>query len=107
MVFNSSTSSSSGTLSIKQTLELVNLRLANARGTKDAELALELCGDAEAALSRIKGSQRRALIPPKQDEDRTLSAGVATAFINLGTLQSSLGRSDRTRANYKKAVQWG
>jgi len=100
MVFNS-------VLSLKQTLELVNLRLANARGTKDSELALELCGDANAALCKIKGPQRRALIPQKKDEDRTLSDGVATAFIDLGTLQDSLGRSNKAQASYKKAVQWG
>ncbi|KAF9346922.1 hypothetical protein BGX34_003523, partial [Mortierella sp. NVP85] len=100
MVFNRS-------LSLKQTLELVNLGLANARGTKDSELALELCGDVEAALCGIKGSQRRALIPPKKDEDRTLSDSVATAFVDLGMLQDSLGRSDKAQASYKKAVQWG
>ncbi|KAK3813932.1 MAG: hypothetical protein J3Q66DRAFT_411217 [Benniella sp.] len=64
MVFNSD-------LSLKQTLELVKLVLANARGTKDSELALEL------------------------------------SFINLGTLQDSLGRSDKAQASFKKAVQWG
>jgi len=107
MVCNSATSASSGALSLKQTLELVNLRLANARGMKDSDLALELCDDAEDTLCGIKGSQRRALIPPKKDEDRTLSDGVATAFIDLGMLQDSLGRSDKAQASYKKAVQWG
>jgi hypothetical protein len=68
---------------------------------------LELCGDAGTALSGIKGSQRRAVIPPKKDEDRTLSDGVATAFTDLGTLQDSLGRSNNAQASYKKAAQWG
>ncbi|KAK3805150.1 MAG: hypothetical protein J3Q66DRAFT_423414 [Benniella sp.] len=55
MVFNSAASASSDALSLKQPLELVNLRLANPRGTKDFELALELSGDADATLYRIKG----------------------------------------------------
>jgi len=107
MVFSSATSSSSGALSLKQTLELVNLCLDNAQGTKNSELALELCGDAGASLSGIKRSTRKALIPPKKDDDRTLSDRIATAFTILGTLQDSLGRGDKARANYKKAVQWG
>ncbi|KAK3806091.1 MAG: hypothetical protein J3Q66DRAFT_422285 [Benniella sp.] len=107
MVFNSATSASSGTLSLKQTLELVNLRLANARGARDPELALELCHDADATLCGIKGSQRRALILSKKDEDRALSDGVVTAFMDLGMLQDSLGRSDKAQASYKKAVLWG
>ncbi|KAK3805370.1 MAG: hypothetical protein J3Q66DRAFT_423168 [Benniella sp.] len=74
---------------------------------QDSELALELCDDAEGTLSGIKGSQRRTLIPPKKDEDRILSDGVATAFNDLGILQDSLGRSDKAQASYKKAVQWG
>ncbi|KAK3818513.1 MAG: hypothetical protein J3Q66DRAFT_368608 [Benniella sp.] len=102
MVFNSATSASSGALSLKQTLGLVNIRLANARGTKNSELALELCGDADATLCRIKGSQTRALVSSKKGEDRTLSDGVATSFIDLVMLQDSSGCSNKTQANYKR-----
>lgn len=35
-------------LSLQQSLELANVSLENARKTKDLELSLELCGDAEA-----------------------------------------------------------
>ncbi|KAF9364980.1 hypothetical protein BGX34_011817 [Mortierella sp. NVP85] len=99
--------SSSGSLSVQQILELANLSLENARGVKDAELALELCDDTEVALSGIKGSQRKALIASRKDEDQTLSKRIATSYVNLGTLQGSLGRSDKAHANFKKAVQWG
>ncbi|KAK3818644.1 MAG: WD40-repeat-containing domain protein [Benniella sp.] len=99
--------SSSGSLSVQQTLELVSLCLEKARGAKDSELALELCDGAETALSGIKGSQRKALMASKKDEDQALSERFATSYINLGTLQGSLGRSDKTHANFKKAVQWG
>jgi len=92
---------------VQQTLELTSLSLENARRVKDAELALELCDDAEVALSGIKGSQRKALITSKKDEDQTLSKRIADLYVNLGTLQGSLGRSDKAYANFKKAVQWG
>ena len=99
--------SSLGSLSVQQTLKLTSLCLEKARGTKDSELALELCDDAEAALSGIKSSQRKALITSKKDEDQALSKGIATSYINLSTLQGGLGRSDKAHANFKKAVQWG
>ena len=90
-----------------QTLELTTICLESAQGSMDAELALELCVDAEAALSGIKSSQRRALIASKKDDDQMLSKRIATSYVDLGTLQDSLGRSDKTHTNFKKAVQWG
>jgi hypothetical protein len=68
---------------------------------------LELCVDAEAALSGIKSSQRRALIASKKGEDQTLSKRIAASYVDLGTLQDSLGRSGKAHTNFKKAVQWG
>ncbi|KAF9348872.1 hypothetical protein BGX34_002198 [Mortierella sp. NVP85] len=99
--------SSSRSLSVQQTLGLTSLCLENAQGTKDTELALEFCNDAQVALSGIKGAQRKALIASKKDKDQTLSKRIASSYINLGTLQSSLGRSNKAHANFKKAVQWG
>jgi hypothetical protein len=107
MVFHSIASSSLSALSLEHIQELISLCLKSARRTKDPELALELCGDAEAVLSGIKGSLRRALVPPRKDEDRILSEGIAAAFINLGTLQDSLGHGDKAQVNFKKAMQWG
>ncbi|KAF9360137.1 hypothetical protein BGX34_007929 [Mortierella sp. NVP85] len=89
------------------TLDLVSLCLENARGTMDSELALELCYDAEAALSGIKDPQRKALLASKKEEDQTLSRRVATSYVNLGTLQGSLGRNDKAHVNFKKAMRWG
>jgi hypothetical protein len=99
--------SSSGSLSIQQTLGLTSFCLENAQGTKDTELALEFCDDAQVALSGIKSAQRKVLIVSKKDEDQTLSKRIASSYTNLGTLQSSLGRSNKAHANLKKAVQWG
>jgi hypothetical protein len=97
--------SSPGSLSVQHAVDLASLCLENAR-KKDAELALELCDDAAVALSGIRSSQRKALVSSKKDEDQTLSKRIAASYINLGTLQGSLGRSDKTHANFKKAVQW-
>ncbi|KAF9350443.1 hypothetical protein BGX34_001220, partial [Mortierella sp. NVP85] len=99
--------SSLGSLSVQQTLKLTSLCLENAHGAKDSDLALELCDDAEVALSGIKSSQRKALITSKKGEDQALLKGIATSYSSLGTLQGSLGRSDKAHANFKKAVQWG
>jgi hypothetical protein len=98
---------STGSLSVQQALKLTSLCLENSRRAKNPELALELCDDAAVALSGIKRSQRRALIASKKDEEQALSKRVAASYVNLGTLQGSLGRSDKAHANFKKAVQWG
>ncbi|KAF9350073.1 hypothetical protein BGX34_001426 [Mortierella sp. NVP85] len=98
---------SPGSLSVQQALKLTSLCLENSRRAKDPELALELCDDAAVALSGIKRLKRRALIASKKDEEQALSKRVAASYVNLGTLQGSLGRSDKAHSNFKKAVQWG
>lgn len=94
-------------LSVQQTLVLTSICLESAQKSENTELALELCSDAEAALSRIKGSQRKSLITSKKDKDQTLSKGIANSYANLSALQGGLGRSRKARVNFKKSVQWG
>ncbi|KAF9955508.1 hypothetical protein BGZ65_003346, partial [Modicella reniformis] len=111
MVFCNSSSSRTSLLP-QQALEIANLCLENAHKTDDHGLALELCKETEATLSRMKGvSKKTALTTPsnqqQQGEDFTLRNGIATTYFKLGKLHDSLGRSDKARANYKKVQQWG
>lgn len=103
-MFCSSIPSSRDTLTTQRTLELVSICLDNARKSKDLEVSLQLCDDAEAGLSRIKGVARTN---PTQDEDRALYDGIATAYFNLGELQDTLGKSHKAQASFKKVEQWG
>ncbi|KAF9986015.1 hypothetical protein BGZ65_009084, partial [Modicella reniformis] len=90
-----STSSSRGTLSIQQSLELVKVCLENARKTKDFEVASELCRNAEAALSQLR---------PK---DQSLNRDIGAAYSELGKFQDSRGQSEKAQTSRKKAEQWG
>ncbi|KAK3811267.1 MAG: hypothetical protein J3Q66DRAFT_404649 [Benniella sp.] len=107
MVFNSATSVSSDALSLKQTWSWLIFVWRMLEEPRILSSLWDFVGDADATLCRMKGSQRRALVPSKKDEDSTLSDGVATAFIDLGMLQDSLGCSDKAQTSYKKTVQWG
>ncbi|KAF9351413.1 hypothetical protein BGX34_000576 [Mortierella sp. NVP85] len=98
--------SSPRSFSAQQTLSLTSLCLEYAQGATDAQLALELCDDAEVALSGIKRSQRKALTASKKDEDQTLIKRIATSYFDLGMLQNSLGLFGKAHANFKKAAQW-
>lgn len=81
-------------------LELANAHLESARKTKDSELALMFCDDAESALSRVK----RAV---KKTEDQSLRERTGVAYFELGKLFANLGHQDKAQENYKKAEKWG
>ncbi|KAG0316229.1 hypothetical protein BGZ99_007002 [Dissophora globulifera] len=100
-------SSSHGTLSPQQTLELANLHLEDARKTKDPEIALVLCNDAEAALSRIKKAAKKTLKTPLSVEDQTLRHRVATAYLEHGNLLEGLNHIEMARVSYEKAEKLG
>lgn len=102
-----STLSTRSVLSPQQLLEFSNVCLENARKTKDAEVALQLCDSAEAALSQMKKAVK-AFTPPGHSEDhQSLPKEIAAVYFELGKLEDSLGHSDKAQANYKKAEQWG
>ncbi|KAG0315680.1 hypothetical protein BGZ99_007323 [Dissophora globulifera] len=100
-------SSSHGSLSPHQTLELANLHLENASKTKDRGVALQLCNDAGAALSRIKKAAKKALKTPHSVEDQTLRDGVATAYHERGHLLEGLDYIEMAKDSYKKAKKLG
>ncbi|KAG0346708.1 hypothetical protein BGZ54_005124, partial [Gamsiella multidivaricata] len=88
-------------------LELANFHMENARKTKDRELALALCDDAETALSRMKRAAKKILTTPLSVEDQALRDGFAGACLEHGNLLDSLGYSEMAQASYKRAEKWG
>ncbi|KAI8595916.1 hypothetical protein EDD21DRAFT_408766 [Dissophora ornata] len=107
-MFKSVFSSSRDLLSPHTALEVASIHLENARQAKNPELALTLCNEAEAALSRIKRAAKKALIsPPFSVEDQTLRVGIATAYFEHGKLVESLGYRTKAQASHKKAQKWG
>ncbi|KAF9365999.1 hypothetical protein BGX34_006884, partial [Mortierella sp. NVP85] len=100
------TFSSRSTLSPRQALKLANnICLDNARQAKDSEVALQLCDDAEVALSHVKRASKAPSV--RLDDQQTLFKEIADVYIGLGKLQDGLGQSDKAQANYKRAELWG
>ncbi|KAF9924898.1 hypothetical protein BGZ65_008083, partial [Modicella reniformis] len=91
-------------LSLQQSLELTNIYLENAYKTKDKDIALVLCHDAEIALIQAKNAIKTQT---KDVGDQTLREGVAAAYIDLGKLLESLGYQNEAQALCKKAEKWG
>ncbi|OAQ21924.1 hypothetical protein K457DRAFT_26622, partial [Linnemannia elongata AG-77] len=77
-----------------------------ARKTKDLEIALVLCDDAEASLSQMKKAVKKALAPETL-ADQTLRDKIATVYFEHGKVLDQLGQADRAQASYKKAQKWG
>ncbi|KAF8977200.1 hypothetical protein BGZ46_007571 [Entomortierella lignicola] len=98
-------SSLRGLLEPKKALELAKLHLQNAKITEDRKLKLELCTDAETALSRIKRAARKALTSSKNFDDQELCNEIANAYIELGKLLRDLGKYDKDCRD--KARKWG
>ncbi|KAG0362320.1 hypothetical protein BGZ54_008681, partial [Gamsiella multidivaricata] len=106
-MLGSAFSSSRSALSPQKELEIVDIFLENARQNKDREIALALCDDAVAALSRVKRATKKTLTPPLSVEGQTLRDGIATAYFEHGELQDSLGNRELAQVSYKKAERWG
>ncbi len=99
-------SSSRSTLSPQKMLDLASSYLETARKTKDLEIALVLCDDAEASLSQMKKSLRKAHAPETL-ADQTLRDKIATVYFEHGKVLKQLGQHDIAQMSYKKAQKWG
>ncbi|KAI8601171.1 hypothetical protein EDD21DRAFT_353908 [Dissophora ornata] len=95
------------TLSPQAALELANEHLENARKTKNPEIALEYCNDAEKALAHIRTSVRKTCVSSTRAEDQSLCNEIATAYFELGELLDSLGRRTKAQVIYKNGEKWG
>ncbi|KAG0224038.1 hypothetical protein BGX31_008229, partial [Mortierella sp. GBA43] len=107
MVFRNIVPSHLSALSLQQSLDLTNMYLANAYSTKDNDLALVLCHDAEIALSQAKTASKEYPAHAKDTRYQMLREGVAAAFIDLGKLMDRQGYQEKARTICKKAEKWG
>ncbi|KAF9936265.1 hypothetical protein BGZ65_002581, partial [Modicella reniformis] len=94
-------------LSLKQSLELINVYLESAYETKDKDVALALCHDAEGALSQAKNTTKKYRIHPNDTEGKALCESVASAYIDLGKLLDEHGYRVKAQAIFKKTEKWG
>lgn len=97
MVFGSIVSSPRGILSPQQALELAKVYLENAFGANDPDIALVLCHDAEVSLSQAKKAVKRGT------KNQIVIEGIASAYIDLGSLLESRGHDSEAQVSYKKA----
>ncbi|KAF9206157.1 hypothetical protein BGZ49_002905 [Haplosporangium sp. Z 27] len=97
-------SSLRGQLEPKKGLELAKLHLQNAKITEDRKLKLELCTDAENALSRIKRAARKSLTSSKDVDDRELCNEIANVYTELGELLEDLRKCNKDCLG--KAGKW-
>ncbi|KAF9274503.1 hypothetical protein BGZ68_000582, partial [Mortierella alpina] len=88
-------------------LELVNIYLQQGRAVSkdgESEIALVLCEEAEASLSKMKKGVRAA----EAVQDVTdLRRGIACAFYELSKLLAELKRHERAKESYRRAKEWG
>ncbi|KAF9968401.1 hypothetical protein BGZ73_000137, partial [Actinomortierella ambigua] len=91
----------------RKELELVNIYLEQGRTVSEEgkhEIALVLCEEAEASLSRMKKGVKAA----EAVQDVTdLRYGIAHAFLELSKLLDILKKEERAKESYKKALEWG
>ncbi|KAF9999426.1 hypothetical protein BGZ65_005211, partial [Modicella reniformis] len=107
MVFRNTVPLHLSILSLKQSLEIINVYLENAYKTKDKDVALALCHDAEGALSQAKNATKKHPIHPNDVEGKVLSESVAAAYIDLGKLLDGHGYRVEAQAIFKKTEKWG
>ncbi|KAF9354474.1 hypothetical protein BGX34_011011 [Mortierella sp. NVP85] len=100
MVFGSIISSSRGSLSLQQNLDLANLYLETACKSTDPDVVIVLCHDTEVSLFQAKRAA-------KNTEDKTMRSLIADVYTNLGTLMDTYGYSDEAKAFYKKSKKLG
>ncbi|KAF9901422.1 hypothetical protein EC991_006175 [Linnemannia zychae] len=88
-------------------LELVNIYLEQGRIVGEEgkhEIALVLCEEAEASLSRMKKGVK-AVVAVQDVTD--LRHGIAYAFVELSKLFNELKKQERAKESYRKAQEWG
>ncbi|KAG0212619.1 hypothetical protein BGX31_001444, partial [Mortierella sp. GBA43] len=107
MVFDHIIPSHLSTLSLQQALELTNVYLENAYRTKDPEVGMVLCRDAETALSQAKRATKKHPAYANDIMYQTQREGVAAAYIDLGRYLSGRGYQTEATAICKKAEKWG
>ncbi|KAG0220788.1 hypothetical protein BGX31_010531 [Mortierella sp. GBA43] len=107
MVFRNIVPSHLGSLSLQQSLELTNVYLENAYKSRDPDVALVLCHEAEVALSQAKSANKKYPAHPNDSGYQVLRRGMASAYIDLGKYLDRRGYQREGIAICKKAEKWG
>ncbi|KAF9203908.1 hypothetical protein BGZ49_005902 [Haplosporangium sp. Z 27] len=95
------------TLSPRKAVDLAKGYLEIARTAKDIDIKLMFCADAENALSRIRRSARKTLIPPISDKDKELCSEIANAYDEHSKLLLECpGNGERAQISREKARKW-
>jgi hypothetical protein len=96
-----------GALSLHQALELSSVYLEGAFKTTDHDIALLLCGNAEAALSHARNADKKFPEHLKNARYEKWRSEIAAAFIDLSKLLQFQGYGDEAELMCKKTVKWG
>jgi hypothetical protein len=96
MVFGNVISSSRGSLSLQQALELSNIYLDHAGKAHDVGIVLVLCHDTEASLLQAGKAAKHSL-------DKKTHHDIAAGYIKLGRVLAIRGYLTEAGAFYKKA----
>ena len=105
-MFSNKVSSKRSPLAPQRELQLINIyleqgRIASKKG--ELEIALVLCEEAEASLSKMKKCVKAAEVGDVTD----LRHGVACAFFELSKLLKELNQHERAKDSGSKANDWG
>ncbi|KAG0287941.1 hypothetical protein BGZ96_008200 [Linnemannia gamsii] len=106
IMFGNKVSSKRSPLAPQRELRLVNIYLEQGRIASKAgehQIALVLCEEAEASLSKMKKCVKAAEVGDVTD----LRHGVACAFLELSKLLEELNQQERAKESGSKAHDWG
>ncbi|KAF9911698.1 hypothetical protein BX616_010520 [Lobosporangium transversale] len=107
-MFGSTLTSSRGVLLPSKALKLFNLYMEDTRRIdNDHAILMELCLDADFALSRIGRSERKNLASSGSIEDKMLYQSIGSAHYEVARLFERLGRSNDAKKSDIKAEKWG
>ncbi|KAF9090450.1 hypothetical protein BGX27_002258, partial [Mortierella sp. AM989] len=99
--------SSKSALLPQKELDLANLYLENASKIKDPEIALVLCDEVKAALSRTKDAAKKHRTSPVSGEYQALCNDIAMTYFKHGEQLTNLGYGELAQVSYDKAKKWG
>ncbi|KAG9319176.1 hypothetical protein KVV02_008614 [Mortierella alpina] len=106
IMFSNKVSSKRSPLAPQRELQLINIYLEQGRTASkkgEHEIALVLCEEADASLSKMKKCVKAAEVRDVTD----LRHGVACAFFELSKLLEELNQHERAKDSGSKANDWG
>ncbi|KAF9913701.1 hypothetical protein BX616_009717 [Lobosporangium transversale] len=107
-MFGATYTSTRGVLSPSKALRLFKLYMEDThRIDNDHDVLMELCLDADFALSRIQQSEKKRIASSASNEDKVLCRSIASAYYEITRLFERLGRMNDAQKSDRKAEKWG